>query len=97
MIDLFASESRPVDSMDGVYVRTIPADVEVIRLLLGNEPGLQHRIVELATVDAEGNRLVPDGKACELPMATLARLAIAAAGVPGNNLSEPSVEDAEGN
>lgn len=97
MIDLFQTERRPVDGLAGVYVQTIPADTEVMRLLLSNDPGLQHRIAELATVDADGNRLIEDGRAKDLPMGTLARLVIAASRIPGNSLSEDAVGGAEKN
>lgn len=97
MIDLFATETRPVDGLDGVYVRTIPADIDVMRLLLSNDPGLQHRIVELATVDKDGNRLIEDGRAPDLPMGTLARLVIAASRIPGNSLAEDAISDQEKN
>ena len=95
MIDLFDDTRHPVPGLDGVHVRAAPADAALLTLMATGDDALRHRLVELCVVDAAGNRLIPDGQAERLPMATFIRLLNAA--MEHNPFGDGGIEAAEGN
>jgi len=94
----------PVDGLDGVFVRTPPADLELMGLWtrVGSDDHeanarFRQRLVETCAVDADGNRLVPDGEIAERSMVWVERVAAVAGQVFGAEFSSTAHELAEKN
>lgn len=98
------AELTPVDGLEGVYVRTPPADLELMTLWtqVGGDDHAANakfraRLVELCAVDADGKRLVEEGKLADHPMVWAERVAVTAGKVFGAEFSAQAHEIAEGN
>jgi len=95
---------KPVAGLNGVFVRTPPADLELMGLWtrVGGDDHeanarFRQRLVETCAVDATGNRLVPDGKIGERSMVWVERVAAVAGNVFGAQFSQTAHELAEKN